>query len=174
MKNDELALYETFITSIPVAGMMIGRLLGSFYVNHGRLKCILLGAALQMVGISCCLIFGIWSFLLGRLIYAIGCGFFFSSSFRYVEECSPPHLLSRYYTVYSFGISLSRPLVALVAFLTLPKINDSTPQEDLMKTNAWRYFIGIPLIFCIIFILGMVTVIRHDTPMYLITQKKYD
>jgi len=154
--------------------MMIGRLLGSFYVNHSRFKCILLGAALQIVGIGCCLIFSVWSFLLGRLIYGIGCGFFYSSSFRYVEECSPPHLLSMLYTIYSFGISLNRPCVTLMAYLTLSGIDGQTPTDVLMSTNAWRYFIGIPISFSIIFIIGMLAFIRKDTPMFLITQQRYE
>ena len=57
--KEDISFYETFITNTPVAGMMIGRLLGSFYVNHGRFQCILLGAALQIVGIGCCLIFSV-------------------------------------------------------------------------------------------------------------------
>lgn len=149
---------------------MIGRLLGSLYVNHGRFNCILLGAFLQIIGIGCCLIFSVWTFLLGRLIYGIGCGFFNSSSFRYVEECSPPHLLSMLFTVFSFGISLNRPLVTLMAYLTLSGINSQAPRDVLLTTNAWRYFIGIPMSFSIIFIIGMLTFIRKDTPMFLITQ----
>jgi len=39
-------LYETFINMSPIAGFMIGRLLGSFYVNKGRFNCIILGAVL--------------------------------------------------------------------------------------------------------------------------------
>jgi MFS family permease len=134
----------------------------------------LLGAFLQIVGIGCCIIFSVWSFLLGRLIYGIGCGFFFSSSFRYVEECSPPHLLSLFYTIYSFGISLNRPCVTLMAYLTLSGINSQTSEEVLLNTNAWRYFIGIPIFFTVIFIIGMLTLVRRDTPMYLITQQRYD
>jgi len=104
----------------------------------------------------------------------MGCGFFSSSAFRYVEECSPPHLLSMIFTIFSFGISLNRPCVTLMAYLTLSGINNETPTKVLMETNAWRYFIGIPLVFCVIFITGMLTLVRKDTPMFLITQQRYD
>jgi MFS family permease len=169
-----MPLYETFISMAAVSGLLIGRLLGSFYVNYGRFRCIILGAIIQCVGIGICLIFGIYFFLFGRLIYSIGSGIFFSSSFRYVEECSPPNLLSMLFTIYSFGISLGRPTVTLMSFLTLSGINEETDKEILLTTNAWRYFIMIPMSFCIIFILGMIFIIKNDTPMFLITQKRYD
>jgi MFS family permease len=164
-----MPLYETFISMAAVSGLLIGRLLGSFYVNYGRFRCIILGAIIQCLGIGVCLIFGIYFFLFGRLIYSIGSGIFFSSSFRYVEECSPPNLLTMLYTVYSFGISLNRPIVALIALTTLSGFDDKTEKDILRTTNAWRYFIGIPILFCFVFIIGMLVVVRHDTPMFLIT-----
>ena len=61
-----------------------------------------------------------------------------------------------------------------MASLTLSGINKDTPSKVLEETNAWRYFIGIPLIFCTIFIAGMLTLVRKDTPMFLITQQRYE
>jgi hypothetical protein len=64
--------------------------------------------------------------------------------------------------------------VTLIDYLTLSGINAQTQEDELLKTNAWRYFIGIPILFCIVFIIGMLTLVRLDTPMYLITQQRYE
>jgi uncharacterized membrane protein len=47
-----MPFFETFINMTPVAGMLIGRLLGSVFVNRGRFKCIIFGAVLQSIGIG--------------------------------------------------------------------------------------------------------------------------
>jgi hypothetical protein len=73
------------------------------------------------------------------------------------------------FTAYAFGVSLNRPVVTLMAYLTLPVLNNSTPKELLLTTNAWRYFIGLPMIICVLFIIGMLLVVRLDTPMFLIS-----
>jgi hypothetical protein len=61
-----------------------------------------------------------------------------------------------------------------MAYLTLSGIDGQTPSDVLMSTNAWRYFIGIPISFSIIFIIGMLAFISKDTPMFLITQQRYE
>ena len=123
-QKEDLAFYETFVSMAPVSGMLVGRLIGAFYVNYGRLRCIITGAFLQIVGITLCLISTVPTFLLGRFVYAFGSGFFFSSAFRYVEECSPPNYLSTFYTIYSFGISLHRPTTTLLSTLIIPDFNE--------------------------------------------------
>lgn len=157
-----------------VSGNLVGRLIGAKFVNYGRFRCITTGAFLQIIGISLCLISTVPTFFLGRFVYAFGSGIFFSSSFRYVEECSPPNYLSLLFTIYSFGISLHRPTTTLISTLIIPDFTDKTPVEELLNTNSWRWFIGIPMTFCVVFLLGMFTLIRYDTPMFLISQKRYD
>lgn len=107
----------------PTAGLLIGRLGGSIYVNQGRFRCIILGSFIIIVGIGMQLVPLIWMYIAGRFVASIGNGIFGSASPRYIEECSPPHRLSLLFTVCSFGMSLNRPLVTLASMI-LPSTTD--------------------------------------------------
>lgn len=120
--KDTQIFYETFIGNSPVMGMIIGRLIGSPLVNKGRFRCIIIGAVVMIVGIVTMLVFNIYSYLTGRLIYGIGAGLFFASGPRYIEECSPPQLFSLLYTFYALGIAFNRPIVMLAALMIPEKI----------------------------------------------------
>jgi hypothetical protein len=61
----------------------------------------------------------------------------------------------------------------LIAFLTLSNIDETTDKNILKTTDAWRYFIAIPMSLCFVFIAGMLLIIRHDTPMFLISAKRF-
>ncbi len=122
--DDEVIFYETFIGITPTVGSLIGRLLGTPLVNKGRFRCIIIGTIVMLYGISLMLVFNIYSFLAGRLIYAVGAGMFFTSSPRYIEECSPPHLFSIVFTIYAFGVALNRP-VLVAAALMIPEYEEN-------------------------------------------------
>jgi MFS family permease len=68
----------------------------------------------------------LWCFLLGRAMAAFGMGFYFPAASRIIEECSPPQYLSIFFTIYIFGVSLGRPILALVS-LILPPFDDKHP-----------------------------------------------
>jgi hypothetical protein len=59
-----------------------------------------------------------------------------------------------------------------IATLFLPSI-DATDQE-LKDSEGWRYFVAFPIVLCAIFIVGFFIFIRHDTPMYLVSQDRFD
>ena len=122
----------------------------------------MLGSLMITFGLIVMMIEYIWMFLLGRVFCAFGMGFFFPAASRYIEECSPPHLLTLFYSLYSFGICLARPLLSLTS-LILPKDHRDT------DPFRWRMFIGVPLIFSITFIIGMLVIIRSETPTYLVS-----
>lgn len=108
--------------------------------------------------------------IFGRLVYGFSAGVFNSVGPRYVEECSPPQYLSVFFTIYTFGVSLNRPAV-MAGTLLLPHTDDVSVLE---QSDAWRYFIMLPAAFSIFCIFGTLFLIRYDTPMYLITKKRYD
>jgi len=110
----------------PTAGLLIGRLTGSIYVNHGRFWCIILGSFIIIAGIGMQLVASIWIYIAGRFIASVGNGIFGSASPRYIEECSPPHMLSFLFTICSFGMSLNKPLVTLASFILVDKNSDDT------------------------------------------------
>ena len=115
--SDDIIFYETFISITPTVGSLIGRVIGTPLVNKGRFLCIIIGTIVMLFGISFMLILNIYSFLAGRLIYAVGAGIFFTSSPRYNEECSPPHLFSIMFTIYAFGVALNRPVLVAAALM---------------------------------------------------------
>jgi|LauGreDrversion4_2_1035121.scaffolds.fasta_scaffold448309_2 MFS family permease len=130
-----MIFYEIFINNSPIVGMTIGRVIASVYVNKGRFNCIILGSVVIIFGISLCLIFDIWCFIFGRILCVIGCGLYYTAASRYIEECSPPHLLSLIFTAHSFTLTLNRPFGTMMAYLTLPIIDETTPKDILLKTN---------------------------------------
>jgi MFS family permease len=115
--SDDIIFYETFISITPTVGSLIGRVIGTPLVNKGRFLCIIIGTIVMLFGISFMLILNIYSFLAGRLIYAVGAGIFFTSSPRYIEECSPPHLFTIMFTIYAFGVALNRPVLVAAALM---------------------------------------------------------
>ena len=146
-----------------VLGITFGRLYGAKFVNKGRKLCLLASVFVGFVAIALMMVLNIYVFLLGRFIYGVAAGLFSSVGPRYVEECSPPQYLSLFFTIYTFGISLNRPFV-MMADLLVP-----TDPTVFATTNAWRYFILVPTSFGVFCLLGTFLIVRHDTPMYLIT-----
>ena len=59
----------------------------------------------------------------------------------------------------------------LLGTLSLPNTKDPLILKD---SDAWRYFIAIPAAFSVLTILGTLLIVRYDTPMFLITQRRYD
>lgn len=160
---EETVRYEGLVGMSPVLGIMVGRLIGSQEVNKGRYRCIMLGSIIITVGIGIQMVASIWMFLLGRIFCAFGMGFFFPAASRYIEECSPPQLLALFYTLYSFGVSLARPLLALTSQILPTTVVTSHPDP-----YSWRIFLAIPMIFSLVFLLGMLFVVRSETPTYLV------
>lgn len=65
---------------------------------------------------------------------------------------------------------MNRPFVVMGTFL----LEKSKDQNVLIESDSWREFILMPVIFSTICILGTVFVVRFETPMYLVTKKRYD
>ena len=118
--KEEVTSWETWMGSLPVLGLIIGRLIGTPIVNKSRYGCILLGAVIVFIGSLIIQIFNIYAFLLGRLIFGIGSSFFSTAAPRYIEECSPPHEFSKMFTIFGLGIAMNRPFLMLMG-LMLPE-----------------------------------------------------
>jgi len=161
-------LFEGLISSLLVLGITIGRLFGAKFVNKGRKLCLLVSIFISLAAIGTMMVLNIYVFLAARLIYGFGAGMFTAVAPRYVEECSPPQYLSLFFTIYTFGISLNRP------FLMLADIFLHTDQKDYAVTNNWRYFILVPAFFGALTIVGTLFVVRYDTPMFLISQQRFE
>ena len=80
-------------------------------------------AGLGLLGVSIMMIQNVYFFLFGRFIYGLSQGLNMTGGNRIVEECSPPRYLGLFMTIFSFGISLSRPTILLATFL-LPDTKD--------------------------------------------------
>jgi len=161
-------LFEGLISSLLVLGITIGRLFGAKFVQRGRKLCLLMSIFISLVAIGAMMVLNIYIFLLARLIYGFGAGMFTAVAPRYVEECSPPQYLSLFFTIYTFGISLNRPFLMMADYI-LPK-----DKSEFNDTNTWRYFILVPAFFGACTIVGMLFVVRYDTPMFLISQQRFE
>lgn len=62
----------------------------------------------------------------------------------------------------------------MTSSIFVPNFTDKTPVEELIANNTWRWFTAVPIILSLVFILGMFIIIRHETPVFLISQKRYD
>jgi MFS family permease len=156
-------VFEGLISSLLVLGITVGRLFGAKFVNRGRKLCLLTSILISLAAIGVMMVLNIYVFLVARFVYGFGAGMFTAVAPRYVEECSPPQYLSLFFTIYTFGISLNRPFLMMADFI-LPK-----NEADYKDTNTWRYFILVPAFFGACTIIGTLLVVRHDTPMYLIS-----
>ena len=79
-------------------------------------------------------------------------------------------------TIYSFGISLNRPVVLVCSLILPDKKEEEDPSsnlKELEESQAWRYFIAIPLVFQVFCILGTIFVVKYDSPMYLVREKRF-
>jgi MFS family permease len=72
--------------------------------------------------------------------------------------------------VYTFGVSLNRPVVVLGTMF----IEKSKDPAVLAASDSWRYFILLPATFSIFCIIGTLFIVRYDTPMYLVTKRRFD
>ena len=78
------------INSSITIGLTIARIFGVWLVNNGRRSCILISAFIAFVAIIIMLVENIWIFIIGRFLYGISAGIYFSVCNRFIEECSPP------------------------------------------------------------------------------------
>jgi len=86
----ERKFYESFVTSFLIAGIVLGRFFGAWFVQKGRKTCLLTACFVGIVAICIMMVQNIFLFIFGRLIYGFAAGTFNAVGGRYVEECSPP------------------------------------------------------------------------------------
>lgn len=75
---------------------------------------------------------------------------------QYFSTCSP---------IFSLSLNIGT-LIATFSAVILPE--DSSPHDVLAANQTWRYIYGLPIVFYIFIIVGMIFIVKTDTPKYLL------
>lgn len=158
-------LYIAVITGAAIVGLAFGSLASGVLMKRGRKRCMLIACAIGVTGCCIEMIDNFWVISFGRLIYGLACGISAPCIGRYIEEMLPAHLLSQLFPIYTCGMAFSAILVMMSA-IVLPDIANELAVKK--SEAAWRIFLGFPLLLYGITIAGIIFVIKHEPPKFLI------
>jgi len=158
-------LYMALLTAMAIVGLAAGGFTAGVLMTKGRKRCMLISIGIGVTGVCIEMVDNFWVICFGRLIYGFACGVASPCIGRYIEETVPMHLVSALFPIYTCGLTTASIIVMLAAFI-LPKTHDS----DIMKsTSTWRYFLAVPLILYSVSFLGIMFLVKYDTPKYLLS-----
>lgn len=159
------ALYIAILTGAAIVGLAFGSLTSGVLMKSGRKRCMLIATAIGVTGICIEMIDNFWVISVGRLIYGFACGIYAPCIGRYIEEMLPAHLLPQLFPIYTCGMAASAILVMMAAII-LPNVADEIAVKQ--SEAAWRIFLGFPLLLYGITTLGILFLIKHEPPKFLI------
>ncbi len=107
-----------------------------------------------------------WTIIFGNFIVGLSAGFIQTSSGRTLEEFVPFQLYGFVVTIFYFFAQLSLTCLTILMSSWMPEEGDD---EGFRKNWFWRIYIGCPVVFCIIVIVGVKFIIKHEPPKYLIS-----
>jgi len=125
----------------------------------------ILACCIGIVGCGLTMIKSVTLLCVGRVIYGYAGGIISVAANRMVDEYVPLQLFSTYSPIFSFSLNVGS-LIATFSAVVLPK--DKATHEELAANESWRYIFGFPIVFFVIVIIGMLTIVRTDTPKFLL------
>ena len=90
--KDETILYNTIITSSAIVGLLIGSLLGGYFIKHGRRKGAILANIIGIVGAVITMIATIPFLTFGRLLVGVAAGVYNVTLPKMIVENMPVQL----------------------------------------------------------------------------------
>jgi SP family facilitated glucose transporter-like MFS transporter 1 len=161
------AINLAILTASGIVGLAIGGFTSGALMTKGRKQCMLIATAVGVTGIMIEMVDSYPVILVGRVIYGFSCGLYSPCIGRYIEETVPMHLVSALFPIYTCGITAAS-IIVMGASMMLPKKDD----PNLLTSNAWRYFLAVPVIMYSITFFGIAFFIRTDTPKYYLSNGK--
>lgn len=128
----------------------------------------LIATAIGVSGILIEMIDNYWVIMSGRLIYGYACGLYSPCIGRYIEETVPMHLVSSLFPIYTCGLTAAA-IIVMLASIMIPHNHDPAVMKT---TNAWRFFLAVPLIMYAITFFGVLFFIKMDTPKFYLSNGK--
>ena len=101
---------------------------------------------------------------IGRFIYGLASGILSVASPRMVDEYVPIEWFSTCGPVFSFALNIGT-LLGCFSASVLP--SDESSIDVLAENWSWRYVYGFPIICYIYILFGMISLVRTDTPKFL-------
>ena len=125
----------------------------------------IIACVIGIVGCGLTMIKSITLLCVGRVIYGYAGGIISVAANRMVDEYVPLQLFSTCSPVFSFALNIGT-LIATFSAAILP--SDGADHETLAANESWRYIFGFPIVLFFIVILGMLLIVRTDTPKFLL------
>eukprot|EP00347_Sterkiella_histriomuscorum_P020023 403339395 len=163
-------LWQSLFGSSGVFGLAVGSMSSGFIMKNGRKKTLIISSLIGIAGVAMQQIPTMATIIVGRVIYGIATGIYSVAVGRYIEETVPHQLLTLYSPIYLCGTSLAK----LMVFVINAGLPEDHEREKLIQSEYWRVILGLPMVLFTIVLLGTIFVIKHDTPKFLIINKKYD
>lgn len=147
-----------------MVGLAVGAMAGGVLIGYGRRLCYLCSCILAIVGICLTLVQNFGVMVFGRVVFGFAVGIMTCNIPKFVEETIPSHVYGTFGSIYPLSTTFGA-FAATLFGLALP------PDTDLValrENQTWRYVYGFPILLCIIQILILLFVIKHDSPKFLI------
>ncbi|CAI2367402.1 unnamed protein product [Moneuplotes crassus] len=156
--------FRSIMTTTVPAGAVFGALSGGYLVAYGRRKAILGMNVVLCLATGATMFENVIAILIGRIFvgYCVGvlgvvCPMFLSET-SFVKVSGPVGAISQ------VMITTGNMIAYLFRFLT--QINSTDGDEDLERTNSWRYVFMIPGIVALVQSFLLLLVFTDDTPKY--------
>ena len=161
------SLNYTFLSTINNVGACVGALYGKKLISYGRRKSLFVIGYIFLLSAVVTQYMNFWAILIARLIGGVAAGLTTVAVSRIIEEYVP---LAMYATASPLNALVGNlgTFIALFSAVVLP----STKAEDLEyeESVAWRYIFGFSLLFTIIGLLGLIFLVRTDTPKFYLSK----
>ncbi|WP_013334543.1 sugar porter family MFS transporter [Gloeothece verrucosa] len=174
------ALYQAFNATSWTIGLavslaLLGSAVGAFYAGpiadrFGRIKTMIVASVLFTISaIGAGAAFGIWDFILWRVVGGIGVGAASVIAPAYIAEVSPAHLRGRLGSLQQLAIVIGI-FIALLCDYAIALAAGSAGNPWLFGVSAWRWMFWSEIPPALLY--GIGGLIIPESPRYLVAQKK--
>ena len=133
--------YNTMISSVGVAGLVIGSLLAGVITKYGRRKALMYSNYIVFLSTALLMVLNVYTILVGRFLLGFAGGVFICASNLYISETIPGAQREIYGIAINSGIITGLLITSLFGFI-LP----DGGTEASKTTQLWRVSVGFGLI----------------------------
>lgn len=164
--DDDASRYkwDSLIGCIFTLGAGIGATSAGKIIQSGRRRAHFIACAIGTIGCAVQCIETLPTLFIGRVLYGFASGILSVASNRMVDEYVPLQMFSTCAPVFSLSLNIGT-LLATFSATILPK--DNEPLQVLAANQTWRIIYGLPILFYCCVVIGMLLVIKTDTPKFL-------
>lgn len=164
---------QGFAVAVALLGCAFGAWLGGKLADrYGRTRVMVIGSILFFVSsILTGIAFGVWDFILWRILAGIGIGIASVIAPTYIAEIAPASIRGRLASLQQLAITLGI-FAALLSDQLLQAIAGGASEELWLGLEAWRWMFIVAVVPAVVY--GVLALTIPESPRYLVAVGKHD